>query len=642
MSKQTRDTLLKYWGYASFRPMQEEIVDAVMRGEDVLALLPTGGGKSICFQVPAMTMEGMALVVTPLIALMKDQVQHLKQKGIEAAALFSGMHPNEMEIVYNHAVFHRLKFLYVSPERLVTDRFLELVRRMKINLIAVDESHCISQWGYDFRPPYLRIAEIRPYLPGIPVMALTATATPEVVVDIQEKLMFKKKNVFQTSYERINLTYNVIHHPDKYGTLERLFAKMAVGSGIVYVRNRRKTREISDYLSSKGIKSTWYHAGLDAKQRDERQSQWMYGKVKVMVATNAFGMGIDKPDVRVVAHLDLPDSLEAYFQEAGRGGRDGKDSSAWLLVSDQDISQLKSNFESSFPELRKIRDVYQALGNYYQIPIGSGENQSFDFDLLSFASNYSFQVLELFAALQFLEKEGLILITESVKQPARIFVQASREDLYRFQVEQPSLDTFIKGLLRSYPGLFTDFVAVREEELARKTGLDLLKVKEYLQKLMKLNFLTYQPAKDKPQLVFISERRPANNVVLSNEHFHDRKAVAAKRLQAVIDFVNTNNKCRSQQVLAYFGENLMHRCGKCDVCTQRNRLNLTDIEFGSIKQEVYDLLKIRPYPLYELVSMIRSYPEEKTLMAVRWLLDNRILVKDGTERLTIRKQMDFD
>lgn len=642
MGKQSREILQRYWGYASFRPMQEEIVDAVISGNDTLALLPTGGGKSVCFQVPAMVMDGMCLVVTPLIALMKDQVQHLKNIGIPAAAIYSGMHFNELEIVYNHCVFGKLKFLYVSPERLQSERFMELLKRMKINLIAVDESHCISQWGYDFRPPYLQIADIRPYVPNVPVLALTATATPAVVNDIQEKLVFRKKNVFQTSYERKNLTYNVIHHPDKYGTLQRLFQAMTTGSGIVYVRSRKKTRDIADFLTSKGILATSYHAGLDARQRDSRQSDWMRGKVRVMVATNAFGMGIDKPDVRLVVHLEPPDSLEAYFQEAGRGGRDGKASEAYLLVADQDVKQLKSNLDISYPEPKKIKAVYQALGNYFQLPIGGGKDQSFDFDITAFCNNYNMPILEVFASLQLLEKEGYLLMTEGLKTPARIFLQCNREQLYRFQVEQPAYDAFIKNLLRSYPGLFTDFISLREEDISRKTGIPTDQVIAMLQKLDRLSFLAYVPRKEKPQLIYTIERNETERLTFSKEHYGDRKNNAAKRLQTVIDFVYNNEKCRSIQLLEYFGERLDRRCGNCDVCTKRNKLQLNDIEFENIQAQLKVVLAERPYPLFEVMGKVKGYSEEKVLTAIRFMLENRILAKDASERLVFRKQLDFN
>lgn len=642
MSKQAREILIKYWGYATFRPMQEDIVDAVIAGEDTLALLPTGGGKSVCFQVPAMVMEGICLVITPLIALMKDQVANLKKINIPAAAIFSGLHPNEVDIIYNQAVFGRLKFLYVSPERLVTDRFIEILRRLKVNLIAVDESHCISQWGYDFRPPYLRIAEIRPYMPHVPVLALTATATPRVVTDIMQRLHFKKPQVFQTSYERKNLTYNVIFDADKYGSLIRLFEGMKHGSGIVYVRNRRRTRELSDYLSARGIASTYYHAGLDAAQRDARQASWMRGQVKVIAATNAFGMGIDKPDVRLVVHMDLPDSLEAYFQEAGRGGRDGKDSKAFLLVADQDVQQLKKSLEASYPPIQQIRAVYQAVGNYLQIPLGGGKDLMYNFHLADFANHYGFPLLETYNALQLLEKEGLIMLSEAVKTSSRLFVKAGREDLYRFQVEQPAFDAFVKMILRNYPGIFTDFVAVNEDEMARKSGLTSEKVKEMLVQLQKLGFITYLPQKKEPQLLFLSERRDPADIQLSRENYADRKTSAAQKVQAVIDFVYNDQQCRSLQLLAYFGEKYEHRCGKCDVCTKRNQLKLSDIEFKNISMKLKKLIQQRPYPLFEAVSVVSEYPEAKVLEAIRWLLEHKILKKDANGNLTMQTQLNFD
>lgn len=641
MSKEARDILIKYWGYSSFRPMQEDIVDSVIAGNDTLALLPTGGGKSVCFQVPALVMDGMCLVITPLIALMKDQVQNLKKLGIPAAAVYSGLHFNEVEIIYNQSVFGQLKFLYISPERLITDRFIELLRRMNINLIAVDESHCISQWGYDFRPPYLQIAAARQYLPKVPVLALTATATPKVVEDIQQRLHFRKPNVFQTSYERKNLTYNAIHHSDKLGMLIRVYRRMTSGSGIVYVRNRRRTREIADYLSAHNITATYYHAGLDARQRDERQRSWMKGHFKVMVATNAFGMGIDKPDVRLVVHMDLPDSLEAYFQEAGRGGRDGKEAQAFLLVSDQDVKQLKSNFETSFPELKVIRAIYQAIGNYLQIPVGGGKDLSFNFHLSEFAKNYNFPLLDVFNSLQLLEKEELLMMSEGLRTSSKLFVKAGKEDLYRFQVEQPAYDAFIKMILRNYPGLFTDFVSVNEDEMARKLAINIEKVIEILDHLQKLSFLTYLPRKDQPQLLFLSERREASDLQLSRENYTDRKITAAKRLQSVIDFVHNEDQCRSLQLLAYFGEKYDRRCGKCDVCTKRNRLNLTDIEFGNINNSLKSLLSQRAYPLYEAISCIPDYPEEKVLVAIRFMLENKIIVKDEHDHLSLRRQLDI-
>ena len=633
MSELTRSVLVKYWGYPSFRPMQEDIVDSVIDGRDTLALLPTGGGKSICFQVPAMAMEGVCIVVTPLISLMKDQVQHLRNINIPAAAIYSGLHPSEVEIAYNKAVFGGLKFLYVSPERLMTDAFIEAIKKMKVCLLAIDESHCISQWGYDFRPPYLKIAEIRPYIPTTPVLALTATATPNVVEDIQYRLGFKESNVFQTSYERKNVTYNVIKVPDKYGVMFRLFSKMTTGSGIVYVRSRKRTKVIADWLQSAGISATFYHAGIDAKTRDERQKMWMDGKIKVIVATNAFGMGIDKPDVRVVVHMDLPDSLEAYFQEAGRAGRDLKPSEAFLLVADTDIKQLKDNLQQSYPELDRIKTIYEALGNYLQIPVGAGNGQSYPFDMNEFAQSYGFQLLEVFNSLKLMEREGFFSLSEAMDTPSQIFIKASREDLYRFQVEYPDFDVMIKYLLRNYPGILSDFVKIKEEQISHKLGIDIEKVEQTLKKLESFNFLTYIQRSDRPQILFLTERQDTRHFALSDEVYKDRKEDATKRVQAVIDFVNNDAECRSVQLLRYFGEKIKSRCGKCDVCSIRNQMNINDEEFKNISELILEELKKRVVPLYETPSIAKNYMEEKVLETVRWMLDSGVIEQDENGNL---------
>ena len=613
--------------------MQEDIVDSVIDGRDTLALLPTGGGKSICFQVPAMAMEGVCIVVTPLISLMKDQVQHLRNINIPAAAIYSGLHPSEVEIAYNKAVFGGLKFLYVSPERLMTDAFIEAIKKMKVCLLAIDESHCISQWGYDFRPPYLKIAEIRPYIPTTPVLALTATATPNVVEDIQYRLGFKERNVFQTSYERKNVTYNVIKVPDKYGVMFRLFSKMTTGSGIVYVRSRKRTKVIADWLQSAGISATFYHAGIDAKTRDERQKMWMDGKIKVIVATNAFGMGIDKPDVRVVVHMDLPDSLEAYFQEAGRAGRDLKPSEAFLLVADTDIKQLKDNLQQSYPELDRIKTIYEALGNYLQIPVGAGNGQSYPFDMNEFAQSYGFQLLEVFNSLKLMEREGFFSLSEAMDTPSQIFIKASREDLYRFQVEYPDFDVMIKYLLRNYPGILSDFVKIKEEQISHKLGIDIEKVEQTLKKLESFNFLTYIQRSDRPQILFLTERQDTRHFALSDEVYKDRKEDATKRVQAVIDFVNNDAECRSVQLLRYFGEKIKSRCGKCDVCSIRNQMNINDEEFKNISELILEELKKRVVPLYETPSIAKNYMEEKVLETVRWMLDSGVIEQDENGNL---------
>ena len=624
----TKNILQQYWGYPSFRPMQEDIVDAVVNGNDTLALLPTGGGKSICFQVPAMAMDGVCIVITPLISLMKDQVMHLKKIGIAAAAIFSGMHYNEIEIAYNQAAFGMLKFLYVSPERLMTDAFIEALKKMKVCLLTVDESHCISQWGYDFRPPYLKIAEIRQYIPHTPVLALTATATPQVVEDIQYRLGFKKNNVFQTSYERKNVTYNVIHEADKFGLMHRLLQKMKSGSGIVYVRSRKRTKIIADWLQSVGISASFYHAGLDAKTRDYRQQMWMDGKIKVIVATNAFGMGIDKPDVRLVIHLDLPDSLEAYFQEAGRAGRDLQPSEAFLLVADTDINKLKENLDSSYPELDKIRTIYNAIGNYLQIPIGAGENQTYDFNIDAFIQYYNFSLLEVYNAIRLIEREGYFVTSEALNTPSKVHIRAGREDLYRFQIEYKEYDTLIKYMLRSLPGVLSDFVNIREEMISQKTGLPIDVINKQLANLNRLNFLNYIPRNDKPQIQFLTPRIDTRYFSLSNEIYRNRKDDANKRIQAVIEFVNNNDDCRSVQLLRYFGEDIKKTCGKCDVCSSKNKMTVSEEEYKAISEIIINELKNNETDVNEILNASKDYHEEKVMTVIKWMLDNNIIRQD--------------
>ena len=631
MSAVTRSILQQYWGYPSFRPLQEDIVDAVMAGKDTLALLPTGGGKSICFQVPAMAMEGLCLVITPLIALMKDQVAHLVDKGIPAAAIYSGMHPDELELAYNQAAYGRLKFLYVSPERLQTNQFIEAVKRMKVCLLAVDESHCISQWGYDFRPPYLKIADIRPYMPKTPVLALTATATAKVVDDIQFRLGFKQKNVFQSSFERKNVTYNVYHEADKYGVLRRKLEAMKEGSAIVYVRNRKRTQVIADWLNSVGISATFYHAGLDAKTRDQRQDLWMKGKVKVIAATNAFGMGIDKPDVRLVIHMDLPDSIEAYFQEAGRAGRDLKPSEAFLLVSPADIKKLQENLTQSFPDLERIKLIYNALGNYFKIPVGTGEGVSCPFVINDFANRYGFSLIEVFHTMKLLEKEGFLALSDSFDEPSKVFIKASRDDIYGFQVNNPQFSELIKCMLRSLPGVLTDFVKVNEEVLAKKTGLTVDKVTEQLKKLESYNFLSYAPRNDKPQVLFLTEFVDTRHFGLSKENYYDRKKDAEERVKAVIDFVGNDEECRSVQLLRYFNEKKSKPCGRCDVCLKRGC-----IPYATVEEKVRSVMREEGMPIKDVLSQCEGCEESDVLDSIRFLIDNGVLQMEG-DRVSNKK-----
>ena len=613
--------LLKYWGYSSFRPLQEEIIQSVLDGKDTLALLPTGGGKSITFQVPAMANEGLCLVITPLISLMQDQVENLKKKGIKAAAIHSGMYPAEIETALNNCRYGDNKLLYVSPERLTTEKMRDALKRIKVNLIAVDESHCISQWGYDFRPPYLRIAEIREYLPAIPILALTATATPEVILDIQDKLHFRASNVFRKSFERKNITYFVFKEEDKRRRSLNIIKKVK-GTGIIYVRNRRQTKEIAEYLTHQAIPSTWYHAGLDPKEREKSQQAWMKETKQVIVATNAFGMGIDKPNVRFVIHVDLPDSIEAYFQEAGRAGRDEKPAFAVLLYEQADILEARKNLETTYPELQKIKDIYQALGNYLKIPIGNGKDYFADFDLGDFSENYNFSPIIAYNALKFLEKEGFLLLSEAIHTPSRIFIKTNKESLYRFQVENAFFDPFIKTLLRSYSGIFSEFSPIREEDLAKRTNLTIDKVIEFLVKLSKLQVIDYVPRTDNPRIVFTENRIESKDLTLSPEYYKNRLRDAQQRTESMIHYAESTHKCRSQALLAYFGESDSRRCGKCDVCIQRNKIELTDLEFNSILKEIKPLLNTKPSSLEELVSMVSSVSEDKVIRAIQWLLDN--------------------
>jgi ATP-dependent DNA helicase RecQ len=559
---------------------------------------------------------------------MKDQVAHLVEKGIPAAAIYSGMHPDQQELAYNQAVYGRLKFLYVSPERLQTDGFVEALKRMKVCLLAVDESHCISQWGYDFRPPYLKIADIRPYMPKTPVLALTATATAKVVDDIQLRLGFKQKNVFQSSFERKNLTYNVFHEADKYGVLRRKLEAMTEGSAIVYVRNRKRTQVIADWLNSVGISATFYHAGLDAMTRDERQDLWMKGKVKVIAATNAFGMGIDKPDVRLVIHMDLPDSIEAYFQEAGRAGRDLKPAEAFLLVSPADIQKLQENLTLSFPELERIKLIYNALGNYFNIPVGAGENVSYPLVISEFANRYGFNVLEVYHTLRILEKEGFLMLSDSFNEPSKVMIKASRDDIYSFQVNNPSFSEIIKFMLRSLPGVLTDFVKINEETMAKKTGLTVERVVDQLKKLEAYHFLSYAPRNDKPQVLFLSEFVDTKHFNLSKEHYHDRKHEAELRVKAVVDFVNNDEECRSVQLLRYFNEKAKCNCGRCDVCKRQGK---APVPYRSIEEKLESVMHEDALSVQDVLSQCKEYDASEVLDAIRFLVDNEVLQlgKDG-------------
>ena len=628
--------LLKYWGYSSFRPLQEDIINAVISGEDTLALLPTGGGKSICFQVPAMAMGGICIVVSPLIALMKDQVENLVKRNIKAASIYSGMTKREIDITLDNCIYGNIKFLYISPERIETEIFKLRFEKMNVNLIAVDESHCISQWGYDFRPSYLNIAKLREQKPNVPFLALTATATPKVVVDIQKQLQFKQEYVLQKSFERKNLSYSVLQEEDKFNRLLKILNAVK-GTSVVYVRSRKRTKEVASFLIKNGISADFYHAGLSNDDRNKKQNNWINDITRVIVSTNAFGMGIDKPNVRSVVHLDLPDSLEAYFQEAGRAGRDEQKAFAVLLVEDADRQDLEQRIINSFPKIETIKQVYQALANYYQIPIGSALNETYNFNIIEFSNQYNLPVFSVFNCIKFLEKEGYLHLSETAHNPSRIKFETTKDDLYVFQVKTPKYDLFIKTILRSYAGLFENFVKIDEFEIAKRLKTTKDKVVEMLHYLHGLELISYLEQSNEPQLTYLTERLAPENIRISAKHYHERKEVTVKKMESVIYYSSVKHKCRSEVLLKYFGEKDVYRCGVCDVCLERNKLELSDIEFSTVSNQIKKILKQEHFPLTALVNKIEGVRDDKIIKVIQWLMENNKIVTNSENLLEWRK-----
>ncbi|QHL86848.1 RecQ family ATP-dependent DNA helicase [Nibribacter ruber] len=617
--------LNQYWGYDSFRPGQEDIISSVLEGQDTLAILPTGGGKSICFQVPALAQEGVCLVVSPLIALMKDQVENLRKRGILAAALHAGMPKREMDMILDNCVFGAVKFLYVSPERLQTELFLERAKRMKVCLLAVDEAHCISQWGYDFRPPYLEIVKLRVILPQVPVLALTASATEVVKADIQEKLGFKKEQVFQQSFARKNLSYSVLSVEDKEARLREILQKMK-GTAIVYVRNRRRTQELADWLLRQGIKAAAYHAGLPHQTRAAAQTNWIQDQVRVIVATNAFGMGIDKPDVRLVVHLDLPDSLEAYYQEAGRAGRDGKYSYATVLLGPEDTSLLLKKTQEAFPPIETLKRVYQALANFYQLATGSGAFQSFDFDLAQFSRTYQLSPVEVHHSLKQLEAEGLVLMNEGFYSPSKVYFLLEHTALYEFQIMNETLEPLIKGLLRLYGGeLYRDFVKISEAGLAKHLELPEKTVRQQLQHLHQRQVLVYEAQHDGPQVQFLAPRHDANRMPLDQKRLNQFREQALSKAKAVIAFMENSQQCRTQQILQYFGEITKENCRICDYClAQKKKARLQENKLH-LEAKVLSHLKEMPLHPKSIATHFSSSEQELLGDLLQEMLENQLV-----------------
>lgn len=627
--------LKQYWGYDRFRGIQEDIIDSISKNKDTLGLMPTGGGKSITFQVPALAKEGMCLVITPLIALMKDQVQNLKKRGIKALAIYSGMSRQDIIITLENCIFGNYKFLYISPERLDTEIFRTKLRKMHISMITVDESHCISQWGYDFRPAYLKIAEIRELLPDVPVLALTATATPEVVKDIQARLHFRHKNVFRMSFERNNLAYIVRKTENKTAELLHILRSMP-GSAIVYVRNRRRTKEITELLNNEHITADFYHAGLDDATKDIRQHRWQSGESRVMVATNAFGMGIDKPDVRIVIHMDLPDSIEAYFQEAGRAGRDGQKAYAVILYAKSDKTTLRKRIPDTFPEKEYIRDVYEHLQYYYQMAMGDGLDCVREFNIEDFCRKFKYFPVPVDSALRILTQAGYLEYTAEQDSTSRILFTIRRDELYRLREMGEDMDRLIQAVLRSYTGVFTDYTYINEDSLAIRTGLTRRQIYEMLVHLAKLRIVSYIPHKKTPYIIYTRERVEAQRIHISPEVYEHRKARYETRINAMLDYVTNDTVCRSRMLLDYFGERNEHNCGQCDTCIslrskskvseQPDRETLCAKVCGILSRESLTpagLLKQLPMDKELLTEILHRLSDEGKIIAVDGILQIR-------------------
>lgn len=634
-----QEILKQYWGYNSFRPLQDKIIESVVNGQDTLALMPTGGGKSLCFQVPALMNDGICIVISPLIALIQDQVEQLKRRGISAIGIFSGMHKNQIDIALDNCIYGDVKFLYVSPERLQTGIFIERAKQMKVNLLAIDEAHCISQWGHDFRPPYLKIAEFRKIIPNVPLIALTATATKDVKQEILTRLEMKSPLVFQQSFARKNLSYSAFKEEDKDKRLIKILQNVQ-GSAVVYVRNRRRTQEVSDLLNKNNIATTFYHAGLVAQERTKRQEYWIKNQVRTIVATNAFGMGIDKPDVRTVIHLDLPDTLEAYYQEAGRAGRDGEKAYAVALFNQTDVESLEKNILQNYPSIELVRKVYQCLGNFFQLAVGAGEFSSFDFDLVEFQKRFDLPPTDTYFALKTIENEGFIQLSDSFHSSSKITFKVDNRQLYDFQLKNPKYDSFIKLILRIYGGeLFSTFLTISEVNIAKAYSSTVKDIEILLYNLEKFNLLIYDKQKDKPQVTFLTARFGVKELPLQVQTINLRKEKALQKAHAVGHYVTHTSRCRTQILLEYFDEVTDDTCGICDNCLKKKKLSKQIIEDeDSVKetqQKIKHLLANGAMSL-QLITQIMQPPNQQIFKdIIREMIANESISYDLEGKLEL-------
>ena len=611
------DVLKKYWGYDAFRPLQQEIIESVLAGRDTLGLMPTGGGKSITFQVPTMAMDGMALVVTPIISLMKDQVDRLRSLRIKATYLYAGLTRAEVNRTYDKCLYGNYKFLYVSPERLQSQAFMERLRQMPVSLIVVDEAHCISQWGYDFRPSFLRIAQVRKLFPQVPVLALTATATPVVVEDIQRCLAFKQPNVFSMSFARSNLSYVVRPTEEKVTELIHILRSVP-GSAIVYVRSRRRTKQICDEINRAGIHADYYHAGLYVEDKEDKQNKWTSDECRVMVATNAFGMGIDKPDVRLVVHVDIPNSLEEYYQEAGRAGRDGKRSWAVLLVKHTDQRTLRRHITEAFPDKDFIRSVYERVGNFLGVSLGEGYQQMYDFNFNLFCRTFDLPVLPTHNALKILTQAGYIEFVEEIETQSRVMIHARKDELYDLDTTTPGADQVLQAILRIYTGLFADYVFINEDVIAFRTGLDQETIYKSLLELTRMRILHYVPRKRTPYIIYTTSREEPKHVLIPKTVYEDLRDRMTSRVEATINYAYSDTGCRERMLLSYFGEAVGDECGHCDLCIDRRKRG--DHEPVDVQQGILYMAGLRPRRLEEFLNTL-SFPKDEILSTLSFLVD---------------------